>query len=483
MDWLRWRAEHTPEREVLRFEGRSWSFGELDREVSLLARRLAVLSVGEGDRLAVLLSPGPLFVQAVHAVGRLGAVLVPLNTRLAAPELVWQLKDVEARLLLYDEVSAPQAEAIAARLPGLAAIRGGRLDAVAPADVPLRFQLDPAAVHTIVYTSGTTGRPKGAQLTYGNHGWSALVSALNLGLSPDDRWLAPMPLFHVGGLAILFRSVIYGIPTLLQPRFDPDAVHRAIDVEGATLLSVVSAMLARMLEVRGGRPYPPSLRAVLVGGGPAPQPLLDAAARLGMPVVPTYGLTETSSQVTTLAPGEAPRRPGSSGRPLFGVELRIEQDDRPQPPGEPGEIAVRGPTVMAGYFRRPEESARALAGGWLHTGDLGYLDPEGYLYVLDRREDLIVSGGENVYPAEVEAALLAHPAVLEAGVTGVPDPRWGQAVLAAVRLRPGARVTEEEIRGFCRERLAGYKVPAHVRFVDALPRNAAGKLLRRRLAD
>lgn len=484
VDWLRWRAQHTPEREALLCQGRAWSFAELDQEVSLLARRLVALGLSRGDRLAVLLASGPFFVQAVHAVGRVGAVLVPLNTRLAAPELQWQLGDVGARLLLYDESTAPLARQVTNQRPSLRALKESELEAVPPAPGPLRLHREPGDVHTIIYTSGTTGRPKGARLTYGNHGWSALASALNLGLVPGDRWLAPMPLFHVGGLSILFRTVIYGIPALLQPRFDPDAVHQAIDREGVTLLSVVSAMLARMLEARGARPYPPSLRAVLLGGGPAPRPLLERAARLGMPVVPTYGLTEAASQVATLSPGEALERPGSAGCPLFGMELRIAGEDGQElPPGQVGEILVRGPNVMDGYDGRPEETARALAGGWLHTGDLGYLDREGYLYVLDRRDDLIISGGENVYPAEVEAVLLQHPAILEAGVTGIPDPRWGQVVLAAVRLRPDAEASEEEIQRFCRERLAGYKVPSRVRFVEALPRNAAGKLLRRSLAE
>lgn len=482
VDWLSWRARQTPEREALRFQGRSWTFAELDREVSGLAQRLARLGLGPGDRLAVLLGAGPLFVQVVHAVGRLGVELVPLNTRLAVPELAWQVADVGAKALLCDASTAGQAQAVAREVGGLLAVEAGELDRLQPEDAALRLERDPSQVHTIIYTSGTTGRPKGARLTFGNYGWSALASALNLGLLPSDRWLAAMPLFHVGGLSILFRAVIYGIPVLLHPRFDVDAVHHAIDHEGATLLSVVSVMLARMLESRT-EPYPPTFRAALLGGGPVPWALVERAQALGLPVAPTYGLTEAASQVATLPPHEVADHPGSSGRPLFGVEIRIEQDGREQPPGEPGEILVRGPNVMAGYDHRPEETARALAGGWLHTGDVGYLDEQGYLYVLDRREDLIISGGENVYPAEVEGVLQEHPAVAEAGVVGLPDATWGQAVLAAVRLRPGFEASEEALRQFCRERLARYKVPARILFVEALPRTASGKLLRRRLRE
>jgi O-succinylbenzoic acid--CoA ligase len=233
-------------------------------------------------------------------------------------------------------------------------------------------------------------------------------------------------------------------------------------------------MLQRMLDERGQRPYPATLRCVLLGGGPAPQPLLEACAARGVPVVQTYGLTESASQVATLAPADALRKLGSAGQPLLPTELRIASAN----PGDVGEIVVRGPTVMRGYFNQPEQTAQALRDGWLHTGDLGYLDGEGYLYVVSRRQDLIISGGENVYPAEVESVLLAHPAVEEAAVVGLADARWGQVPAAAVKLRAGMAASEAELIDFSRARLAGYKIPQQVRFVAALPRNAAGKLLR-----
>jgi O-succinylbenzoic acid--CoA ligase len=321
-------------------------------------------------------------------------------------------------------------------------------------------------------------------LTYGNHLWSANASALNLGLRPDDRWLACLPLFHVGGLSILLRSVIYGTTAVVHTGFDAARVNAAIDDEGITLVSVVANMLQRMLDAHGDRPFPASLRCVLLGGGPAPEPLLRRCAAIGVPVVQTYGLTETASQVVTLAPDDALRKLGSAGKPLYGAELRIVAENGAEcPAGEAGEIAVRGPNVTPGYLNRPEETAAALRDGWLHTGDHGYLDEEGYLYVLDRRDDLIVSGGENVYPAEVEAALQSHPDVLEAGVYGVEDEKWGRVPVAVVVLRAGARVDEPALLACCRERLAGYKLPRRIEFADALPRNVAGKLLRNRLGD
>jgi O-succinylbenzoic acid--CoA ligase len=478
-DWLSRRAALSPEQPALLAGGVRWTFAGLDRLVVSTARRLAALGVAPGDRVAALQGNGPDFVALVHAVARIGAVLVPLNTRLAPPELAWQLVDAGARLLIHDDPHASAARAAARLAPDLLLVPAA--DGAEAGDDrpnPLRDWIDLTAVHSIVYTSGTTGRPKGAMLTYGNHWWSAVGSALNLGNHHDDRWLAVLPLFHVGGMSILMRSVIYGITAVVHPTFDPAAANRAIDEDGITIVSVVSVMLQRMLDERGARPYPGSLRCVLLGGGPAPRALLEACAHRSVPVVQTYGLTETASQVATLAPTDALRKLGSAGKPLLPNELRIDRDGVSAPPGESGEILVRGPTVTSGYVNRPEETTRVIRDGWLHTGDIGYLDGEGYLYVLDRRDDLILSGGENVYPAEVESVLLTHPGIEEAAVVGVPDARWGQAPMAAVRVREGMTLGEREVIAYCRERLARYKVPTCVRFVGSLPRNAAGKLLR-----
>jgi o-succinylbenzoate---CoA ligase len=445
-DWLRQRAQVTPERLALVAEDVRWSFAEFDRRVDGAVQALRQRGASEKQHVGIRASNGPGFVLAVHALMRIGSVVVPINTRLTPSEVKWQSQDAELDLLLEQSAVTDLLE-----FP------------VAP---PTSRDFDLAQPHSIIYTSGTTGRPKGAILTYGNHWWSAIGSALNLGLHADDRWLACLPLFHVGGLAILLRSVIYGMAAIVHARFDPAAVNAAIDEHGVSIVSVVSTMLDRILAERGERPFPPTLRCVLLGGGPAPLPLLERAQRAGAPVVQTYGLTETASQVATLAPEDAVHKLGSAGKPLLGSRIRIEPD---------GEIAVHGPTVSPGYLHLPPRL------GWLKTGDLGYLDDEGYLYVLDRRDDLIVSGGENIYPAEVEATLLAHPAVEEAGVFGEPDPEWGSRVAAAVTLHTDCVATADELQTFCRERLAGFKVPRRVEFRTSLPRNAAGKLLRRDL--
>lgn len=473
-EWLAWRAAVTPERAALSWRERTWTFAELALEADRLARQLAGLGVRAGDRVASCLSNRPELVVLVHAVSRLGAVLVPLNVRHTPQELLTVLADADPHVVLVE----PATRAAVASWPGTVVDVERDLAGLPEAAVELRRDVEVDAVHTLIYTSGTTDRPKGVLLTYGNHWWSAVGSQLNLGVLPDDRWLLCLPLFHVGGLSILFRSVLGGFAVELHERFDAVMANEAIE-RGVTLASFVGTMLWRILEERGERRSPAHLRAVLLGGGPAPRPLLERCAAIGLPVLQTYGLTETASQLATLAPEDALRKLGSAGKPLYPNVLRIVRPDGSlAEPGEPGEIEVRGPVVTPGYWRRPDLTARAFCDGWLRTGDIGYLDEEGYLYVLDRRDDLIVTGGENVFPGEVEAVLLAHPAVAEAVVVGIPDVEWGQRVVAAVVLRRGMEATEQELVAWCRTRLAGYKVPRAIRFVEELPRTASGKLQR-----
>lgn len=485
-NWLTHRAALTPDRLALVTGEVRLTFGDVEALARARAAALAALGVTAGDPVALLMRNSVEYVVLMHAVHRLGAVLVPLNTRLSAAEIAWQLGNVNAALLISDEASLSLATAAQADQP---AVRLHRLPLPdAPADAPpppLRDHYALDAVHSIIHTSGTTGRPKGALLTFGNFWWSSVGSALNLGHHLDDCWLCCLPLFHVGGLSIPVKSVIYGIPMVLHEGFEATAVNHSLDHNGVTIISAVTVMLARMLEQRGDQPYPSTLRCVLLGGGPAPAPLLNACAARHIPVVQTYGLTEAASQVATLAPEDALRKLGSAGKPLLPTELRIvgAEDGRWAEADEVGEIIVRGPTISPGYLNHPKATERALRDGWLYTGDLGYVDADGYLYVVDRRDDLIISGGENIYPAEVEAALLAHPAVAEAAVIGVADAQWGQVPVAAVMVRAGVTVTPQALRTFCLTRLARYKAPTQIRIVDHLPRTAAGKLLRRHIAE
>lgn len=497
-DWLAYRAAATPARIALIAGGRRWSFADLDSDATILARALASLGVRAGDRVATLLHNGAAPALLTHSLLRVGATLVPLNVRLTGAELAWQLEDSAARLLIIED----RTRDLAARA------RGGRHDLslatfdpsnastlVAETQVELdesgfspRLAHDADSVLAIIYTSGTTGRPKGAMLTVANFWWSAIGSALNIGTREDDRWLACLPLFHVGGLSIVTRSAICGFSVVVHEAFDPEAVNRAIDEEGITIVSVVSVMLERMLDERRGRAYPPSLRCVLLGGSAIPGKLLERCDALGVPAMQTYGLTETTSQVATLAPDDAVRKPGSAGRPLYPNQLRIVRaDGNDATTDEPGEILVRGPVVMAGYAGQPDATASAIVDGWLRTGDIARRDADGYLYLLDRRDDLIITGGENVYPAEVEAALLSHPLVAEAGVIGLKDEEWGQRVVAIVGMAGQDQTpvnAVELLQAHCRSLLAPYKIPSEIRIAsESLPRTASGKLRRAELRE
>lgn len=470
LDWLAHRAGVMPGVIALVDDQGEHTYAELDQRVDRCAGVLWAAGVRPGDRVAMLAWNAPEVVELVHAVSRLGAILVPLNARLRVEELAFQLRDAEVALLVCD-ASLAETGAAAAREAGVPPPRVFPLDERADSAFPrveAHASGDPLC---IMYTSGTTGLPKGVVLTYGNMFASAAGSAFNLGVLPGDRWLAVLPLFHVGGLSIVIRSVLYGTGMVLHRQFGERALSASLRGDRVTHVSVVATMLQRLLDV-DAEPCAPQVRVVLVGGGPVPEALLERAAALAYPVVQTYGLTETASQVATLAPADAIVRLGSAGKPLVTTRLRVDA-----PPGEPGEILVSGPVVTPGYFRRPEATAAAIRDGWLHTGDIGRLDDDGYLYVLDRRDDLIVSGGENVYPAEIEALLLRHPTVRQAAVVGLPDPAWGQLVAAAIVADDGA--APEEIRLWMQERLAGFKVPSRIERVEALPMTASGKVQRR----
>lgn len=469
-DWLAHRAAVLPKHPAVVFGAERLTYAELDRRATMLGRALVYGGIEPGDRVALLAGNSLEFVESVHAVPRAGGILVPLNARLTAEEVEWQLHDSGAKALLCHQPTWPLATKVASAA-GIPALPLPLRRESPPADLRDEIALDD--MHSIIYTSGTTGRPKGAMLSFGNFWASAAASAFNLGLDPNDRWLACMPLFHVGGLSILLRSVIYGTTAIVHPAFDEAAVNRALREDGVSIVSVVATMLQRMLDA-GELPYPDTVRVVMVGGGPVPKPLLERALARGLPVLQTYGLTEAASQVATLTPWEAIDHLGSAGKPLGTTRVRIDA-----PAGEPGEILVSGPTITTGYWGNPEATAAALAGGWLHTGDIGRIDEAGYLYVLDRRDDLIVSGGENVYPAEVESVLLSYPGIRGASVVGVGDDEWGKMVAAAIVADDGVGLAG--LQAFLRERLAAYKVPKLILPVTELPATANGKVQRNKV--
>jgi O-succinylbenzoic acid--CoA ligase len=479
MQWtcpIRTGAETRPDALALTFKGQRWTYRELDAEVGRWVTALQSRGVTAGDRVALLATNHAAVTQLFFALGRLGAVLAPLNARLTRAELQPLLEDVAPKLTLrlagVAERFFPEAETLESFVDGA--------DTTSSSCVPLR----PESPRVILFTSGTTGRPKGAVLSEGNFRASARCSEANLGAHPEPRWLGTLPLFHVGGLAMLTRTAYDGGCLVLRERFDAEDTNRAIDEEGVSHASFVATTLERVLDERKDRPVPATFRLALIGGGPVPAPLLARARAAGILSLQTYGLTEACSQVTTEHPDEADGR--TAGRPLPGLEVRIlGPEGTPVGPGKEGDIEVRGPTVMAGYLNRPDATSETVRDGWLRTKDVGMLDERGRLKVLSRRTDLIVRGGENIYPAELEAVLASHPTVQEVAVVGVPDARWGEVPVAFVATRDGAPLPED-LGAWCRESLAGFKVPARFLAIEALPRNAMGKVertvLRQRVA-
>ena len=481
------RADRSPDAIALETAKGTLSFAQLAGRTMRAAEFLRRVDAPTDGPVALLMDGDADFAAWFEAVGLAGRVAIPLNLRLTSTELARQVNDARAALVLgapgdprLDDLAVSVSTTRAAAVPRLDALPGpaARPTGAWPGAAPCH-----ADTRAVLFTSGTSGRARGACLSWVNFLARARAAEERLGAAVRERWLACMPLFHVGGLSILVRSVLFGGPVRLLPRFDPAAVSDALDAGDVAGVSLVPTMLSRLLAHRGDRPAPPGLRVVLLGGAAASPPLLERALEAGYPVCPTYGLTEATSQVATAAPpGPGAKAPGRM-RPLSGTEVRIIDDGRVQPAGIPGEIVVRGPTVMQGYLNDADATREALRDGWLHTGDVGVLDDELGLQVLDRREDLVVTGGENVYPAEVESVLLGHPSVLDAGVAGLPDPDLGKRIAAWIVLVPGGEPDPDTWRSHCRRYLAGYKVPREFRCVEALPRNATGKLLRRRLAD
>ncbi len=481
-DWLTARARATPRATALIIGERNWSYSQLDDLVHQVASYNSRYAK-QGWRIASLLPNNLAHVCIIHAATKIGATLVPLNTRLTGRELTWHLQHSNCELLVYDDETVDRL--VLSDLQNLSLIssktlfadRAGREDDARPS-----FSM--SGVQAIVFTSGTTGKPKGAMLTFANQFYSAAASAFRLGISRDDRWLCCLPLYHVGGLAILLRSCLYGTAVVLQDRFDVQQVSKSLDNDEITLISLVPTMLFRLLQYRDGRQWPSSLRYVLLGGAAASPELLAQCRALNIPVATTYGLTEAASQVTTMLPEDSVNKPGSVGRPILFTSVDIlSADGRSLPPGEAGEIVVSGPTIMLGYDSDAESTAQRLKDGRLLTGDIGYLDDDGDLWVLQRRHDIIVSGGENVYPAEVEAVLRRHPAVAEACVVGLNDDEWGQQVVAAVVLGDNAGISSADLLSFCRQYLAGYKLPRRLKIVPSLPRTASGKVHRHAVAE
>jgi fatty-acyl-CoA synthase len=494
--WTRRRARMTPDKAALVQDDRTTTYADLHRDATLLAQGLRQRGVGRGDRVAFLGLNSVELVAAMFATAKLAAVFVPVNTRLAPPELAYVLEHSGAGTLLAEDVFAGAVAAPEVAALGLDPVRfsraGGRgLDellagsaegAIEEVDEPVGLN----DIFMIQYTSGTSGRPKGVMLTHGNIVWNVYNLLVDIDLGSEEIALVTAPLFHTAALnQVLFPTVLKGGTSLLEAKFDPVHAIDLIESERVSLLFGVTSMyLALAAAPRFAEADLSSLRLALSGGAPIPEALLRTWLDRGLMIVQGYGLTEASPGTTMLRAADGVRKLGSAGTSCFFTDVRVVDltgDDVPL--GKPGEVLVSGPNVTAGYWRDEEATARAFTGEWLHTGDLATVDDEGHLRIVDRLTDMYISGGENVYPAEVEQALHSHPDVAECAVIGVPDERWGEVGRAFVVLRGDAAVTEAELVAHLDGRLARYKLPRSVEFVPELPHNASGKLLKSRLRE
>jgi fatty-acyl-CoA synthase len=501
-------ARKYPERVALVCGEDSRTFRQVDLRVTRLARGLGARGVGQGDRLAVLMGNSIEMVEAIFAGWRLGAIVVPVNFRLVAHEVEHVLGDSGARTVIVDEALLPLVDAVrpsSATLDTLIVL--GRPETAAPAggatrvesyeavlaaesDDPLDIDVPEDAPALIMYTSGTTGRPKGAVLSHFNVVMQTLNSMIEQGIGGDDDvWYANLPLFHIGGLVGILPYVMAGGSSVIVRSGQFDAKGAVDDLERYRVTGCVFVGMQwdEVCDVAAAGDRDLRLRRVSWGAANTPVHVLEKMSRTlpGVPIFSFFGQTEMSPVTCVLHAVDAERKRGSVGKPVVNVEARIvDEQMNDVAPGEVGEIVYRGPTVMQGYWNMPEANADAMSGGWFHSGDLCRMDDDGYIYVVDRRHDMIISGGENIYCPEVEAAISAHPAVAEAAVIGVPHPRWGETPRAVVvAADPVSPPMEDEIIAWCRERLASYKKPTSVIVVDALPRNATGKVVKPALRD
>lgn len=499
-----------PEKSAYHFMGKDTSYAEFDQSVSMFATTLQGLGVERGDHVAFLLGNTPHFLISLYATMRIGATAIPINPIYSPDEISYILHNSDAKVVIAVDPLLPLVEKAVKGFPAIEQFiicevseDVGQRFAALPDTVKSKVKLfssviltgrpdvQPVAVEEnetaiILYTSGTTGQPKGAMLTHGNLFSNARDVAEYLGFSGDDRVVATLPVFHVFALTVVVNApLLKGATILLVPRFSPGDVFETIKTKQATVFAGVPTMYNFLYQ------YPAAVkedfatvRLAISGGASLPVALLhNFENKFDVRVSEGYGLSE-ASPVTCFNPLDRDRVPGSIGTNIVNVENKVVNElGEEVPVGEVGELIVKGPNVMKGYYKMPEETAATIRDGWLYTGDLARQDEDGYFYIVDRKKDLIIVGGFNVYPREVEEVLFAHPAISEAAVIGVPDPDFGEEVQAFVVLKEDAQVTEEQLKQFCTQKLAKYKVPAVIEFLDELPKNTTGKILRRSLKN
>jgi long-chain acyl-CoA synthetase len=490
-------AQSSPDRPAALFSGGQLTYRQLDMASDRVAATLTAAGIKPGDPVAIQLPNIPQFLISYFGILKAGGIVVPLNVLLKAPEVAFHLEDSGARILIVWEGALPEA-AKGADAVGLDQIYvvghtgdsgvGVPFERLMAVEVP-RYEMairEPTDTAVIVYTSGTTGRPKGAELTHLQLYMNADIPGRLFNVRPDDVVLTALPLFHVFGMSsILDCCVRFGCTMSLVPRFTSAAVLEAIQRDRITIFEGVPTMFADVLSSPDAGSYDlSSLRIAISGGASIPAPVLDAfEKRFGIVILEGYGLTETAS-TTTFNVSVDERRAYSVGKPIWGTQTQVwDSRGRRLPPGPEnvGEVVTRGLHVMKGYLHNPEATASAFTGDWLHTGDLGYFDEDGFLFIVSRKKELIIRGGYNVYPSEIENVLLTHPAIAEAAVVGIPDERLGEEVMAVVITRSTATLAEAELTVYCQERLAAYKCPRVFQFRSRLPKNTLGKVLKDQL--
>lgn len=491
-DWIRKWGLISPQKTAIIFEDREWSYRALNERANRLGSLLADLEVQKGDRVAVLLYNCPQYIEIYTALAKVGAIAVPLNFRLAKSELTSILDDSGSETLLFGEDFGGRVEAIRHDIPvrrNRYVCVGGKtpswsinyektLNEYPPGEPKVKGGITLGDPQMIMYTSGTTGVPKGALLSHRKTFFNALNANIYYGLTPGDIMLVTRSLFNSGGLLVECFPVLYkGGTVILQKRFNPEAVLEAIGKYRVTIFEAAATMYRMMLEECDISQYDlTSLKVCYTGGERIPISLLREYQERNITICQIFGLTETST-VTWLSKEDGVRKMGSVGRPVLHGEMRIVKEEGEDiRPGEVGEIIVGGPIIMGGYWNNPRLTEETIRDGWLHTGDLATIDDEGFVYIKDRKKDMFISGGLNVYPAEIEKVYLDHPKVSDVAVIGVPDPKWGEAGKAFLVLREGQAMIQQEAIDFCREKIANYKIPKFVQFVDELPKTAAGKI-------
>ncbi|NLF78979.1 MAG: long-chain fatty acid--CoA ligase [Chloroflexi bacterium] len=502
-DFLQRRAQLTPDRLAVRdtIAGRDITYAAWNAQANQTANFLRSLGVSEGDRVAVLATNSMAYMDVWMACGKIGAILQNLNWRLAPAELEGLIHDAGPRVLIYSDEFIDVVNALRPAIPGVRHFVAMNQPAVpaAPADPPFaerdahptelaapRPDLEWDAPWVICYTGGTTGLPKGAILSHGNMTWNSINTVMSWGLDQNDVSILTSPLFHTGGLNVFTLPLIHcGGASILCRGFDPDQVFDLIEGGDVTLFFGVPTMFV----VLQGHPRWPQadfsrLKLVISGGAPCPMPVFERFWAKGVDFKTGYGLTEAGPNTFWLPGPDVRRKPGAVGFPLMHVDVcAVRPDGSVCAAGEPGELLIRGPHVTPGYWNNPAATAQAIVDGWLHTGDLAVCDDEGYYTIVGRLKDMIISGGENVYPAEVESVMYRHPAIKEAALIGVPDDKWGEVGRAVVVVEPGKALDETSLIAFLREQLARYKVPKSVVFVDALPKTGAGKIDKKALVE